>query len=971
LSPTVRAWLPFVAAALACGGALGLGFATGVLDLGARAPLALLVVLPWAWHVHLRGRAGLSVYRHLLVGLTRFVLLLALVLALCELRTTRTDDRVVLVFALDYSDSIPADSTKDALRFALATSADKPPADEVGLVLFGRNAGVELPPGASLPFESINVAIDRSATDLGEGLATAAALLPPGRPARIVLATDGADTAGRLDAVLDDLAARGVAVDVLPVEYDGGRETWIEKVELPMRVKLGDTIEPSVLLAASAPGRGVLVLTDNDVEIARQTVEWPAGKTRLSAALPLRAPGYHEIRARLEPEPGSDFWAKNNVGFAGVYVAGRGRVLVVKGEHGDGADAELVAAALRAHQREVEITTPPALPGQALPLLPFDAIVIVDAPREEFALPQMQAVHDAVFHQGSGLLMLGSPHTFGPGGYGGTPIEQALPVSTDLPDSKQLPKGALAIILHTCEFPAGNTWAKQITLQAMRVLHPRDLVGALAYDHTGRDQWLFPLTPAGEYERLALKVNAAQIGDMPGFGATMRMALDALQQTDAALKHVIIISDGDPQPPPPALLASYQAAKVTVSTVTVFPHGNVDSQVMREIAAATSGRHYRPDNANELPAIFVKEAKTARTPAILERTFVPSVLLPAPVLAGIDAVPPLHGMVLTRPKGRALTVLEGPDEEIADPVLAQWRYGVGAAAAFTSDLGGRWGRDFVASERHRAFVHQLVGDVARQERPQRLFARAVAAQGQGVLQVEDHGTDDALLDVLAQVRGPDGTRSVALVQVGPRRYEARFPLGPVGRYEVTISAGAERTHTGFALAYGAEYARFRSDPECLQRIAQRTGGRLLRGDENGAELFARPVELPKNSRPWVTALLWLAAGLVLLEVAFRRVQISFTRRHAPQALQTDALLARKRAAEARLAARTAEPPRAVSPAPGAEPDQARPPESAPRTTPPPPPPAATDPPGAAPTTTTERLLARKRAQGGGSSKTTP
>src|SRR5690606_41241019 len=27
LSPTVRAWLPFVAAALACGGALGLGFA--------------------------------------------------------------------------------------------------------------------------------------------------------------------------------------------------------------------------------------------------------------------------------------------------------------------------------------------------------------------------------------------------------------------------------------------------------------------------------------------------------------------------------------------------------------------------------------------------------------------------------------------------------------------------------------------------------------------------------------------------------------------------------------------------------------------------------------------------------------------------------------------------------------------------------------------------------------------------------
>ncbi len=329
-----------------------------------------------------------------------------------------------------------------------------------------------------------------------------------------------------------------------------------------------------------------------------------------------------------------------------------------------------------------------------------------------------------------------------------------------------------------------------------------------------------------------------ELGPRVGGMAELVTALpDLLRAFEEA---VIIISDGDPQPPPPALLASYQASRITVSAVTVFPHGRVDTGTMQAIANATGGRYYMPSSPDELPAIFIKEAKTSRTPAIVETTFTPGVMMPAPVLKGIDALPPLHGMVLTTPKGRALTVLEGPDPERSEPVLAQWRYGVGAAAAFTSDLGGRWGRDWVGWEHYRAFVHQLVSDVARQPRPERLFARALAVFGTGLLQVEDHGTDDALLDLRAEMRGPQGTVALDLTQVGPRRYEARFPLPGVGRYEVSVSAGNDRAHVGLAVPYGGEYTRFRSDPERLRQIVARTGARLLRGDERGGELFARP-----------------------------------------------------------------------------------------------------------------------------------
>ncbi|MCP4174922.1 MAG: hypothetical protein GY758_29585, partial [Fuerstiella sp.] len=34
-------------------------------------------------------------------------------------------------------------------------------------------------------------------------------------------------------------------------------------------------------------------------------------------------------------------------------------------------------------------------------------------------------------------------------------------------------------ILHTCEFPQGNTWAKRITKEAIRVLSAEDEVGAI------------------------------------------------------------------------------------------------------------------------------------------------------------------------------------------------------------------------------------------------------------------------------------------------------------------------------------------------------------------------------------------------------------------------------------------------------------------------------------------------------------
>src|SRR5204862_325201 len=93
-----------------------------------------------------------------------------------------------------------------------------------------------------------------------------------------------------------------------------------------------------------------------------------------------------------------------------------------------------------------------------------------------------------------------------------------------------------------------------------------------------------------------------------------------LLQNTARQKHVIIISDGDPAPPTAPLVAAYKKAQVSVSTISVYPHGGQMIQTMQQIAKSLMGRHYGPinQNPNQLPQIFIKEATVVKRSIIYE-----------------------------------------------------------------------------------------------------------------------------------------------------------------------------------------------------------------------------------------------------------------------------------------------------------------------------------------------------------------
>jgi uncharacterized membrane protein len=941
----------------------------------------LMVVTVWVWWMSLNGFSGLNRRRALVALLVRLSLVGLFVALIAEPRSVRTKDNLSVVYALDVSDSIGQDARNAASELIARTVSEKPETDEAGLIVFGSNAAVELPPRMSFPLEGnqviYNSRINKDATNVEQALSLSAALLPEDTRGRIVLISDGSETAGNLRQVLDELKSREIAVDVLPLTYSYDREVWVERLELPQFVKIGETYEASVVVSSLTAGKGKLVLEENAKVIGEIDVEYQPGKNRYDIPIYLREAGYYEYKAKIQTEPSEDSLTENNEAVSYIYVEGEGKALLVTDPLGDDRDWQSLQRAIVEGERAVEKIDAYDFPRDPLSLMPYDCVIFCNVPHDAFDSVQLQALHDAVYNQGLGFLMVGGQNSFGPGGYHRSIVENMLPVTMDITKKKILPKGALAIILHTCEFPEGNTWAKRITKQAIKVLGAQDEVGVLAYE--GGEKWVFELTEAGKYEELVPLINNASPGDMPAFGPTMEKGLDGLIKSDAATRHMIIISDGDPQPPDPPLVSRFIKEQVSCSMVAIFPHGGAEVSKMRSIASVTGGRYYFPDDPNELPSIFIKEAKTLKRSMIQNKTIEARLGFPSPILAGIDGLPPLHGYVLTSLKEDnpvedvLFTVPEDATEGETDPVLAVWRHGLGVTAAFTSDLSPNWGGDWVNWEQYQAFVKQLLIRISRVRKDGYLKMWSYMSSSEGVVMIEDFHPEEMFLDVVVQVAGPrDQTESIQLKQVGPRRYQATFPLWGKGRYQVMALGKSgereERAHGGFIVSYSPEYTRFRSNWDSLREIMERTGGEELTEDAKAPDIYNRRV--PKqSSQPIFDWFLVALACLVPLDVAIRRVQLDwhvikswlgFDRRG--ETTQTmGALLARKKDVSATLQRREERPLPTLGGTPAYQKQPAAQ-RTAARTTTRPSAAATATPAGAAETTTSRLLELKKKRQ---------
>ena len=115
-------------------------------------PWALLLWPPLAYYfVWLAGHslADLSALRkRLAVGL-RLVIVTLLVLALAGVQLVRYNRDLAVMFVVDYSDSVGPNAKAAAEKYIQAAIEKRKPNDKWGVVVFGREAFVDLAPGSA------------------------------------------------------------------------------------------------------------------------------------------------------------------------------------------------------------------------------------------------------------------------------------------------------------------------------------------------------------------------------------------------------------------------------------------------------------------------------------------------------------------------------------------------------------------------------------------------------------------------------------------------------------------------------------------------------------------------------------------------------------------------------------------------------------------------------------------------------
>jgi uncharacterized membrane protein len=895
--------------------------------------------IPILW-LGVRSLAGLGPVRKWVAIGARLGVLALLVLIIAGVRWTRQHRDLELLVVRDISASAKqfknfvGTSFEETWKQYLKEMSDRKhkegDQDRIGEIVFDESPMIDALPSTQLQTEAaaIRDPAMENQTDAAAALELALATFRPDTMRRLLLVWDGNQTLGNIEQVVSRAKSMQIPIDVVPLSYTINNEVLMERFVGPTWKRENEPFTIEVFIRSTniteVTGKLEVKLDDQPLKLDpasnanHKVVTLKPGLNRFPVTVPGVSAGVKRFKATFEGQevqggiaggPGGkiDTLSQNNVSEGFTVVQGKGKILYIDNARDDReglGPGQLLAQAMAAEGINLEVKDVGGFPKDVVELQGYDAIVLHNVP---YGLGGLDAEKDRmlakyVHDMGGGLVMIGGKDSYGAGGWQGTKTEEILPVNMEIPAQRQMPKGALVLVMHSCEMPRGNYYGEMCAIAAVKALSDRDEIGVISFGFggggrgIGGSQWDFPLAEKGDGLKVEAAIKRMQLGDMPSFDDSLNLAINgtgpnapALKNSDARQKHIIIISDGDPVAPQPNIYADLQKNKISVSTVTVYPH-HIDPQsgvapTMREIAEKTGGRYYGPidSNPNQLPQIFIKEATVVRRSLIFEKDPLPVKFgrSSSDLVKGIEKFPNLRGMVLTSRKNSPQIEVPLVANENNDPVLAHWQAGLGKVVAFTSDATERWGAYWAGSGMYQKFWAQVIRSVARPPMSTDFDIRITTEGTKAKVVVEAINKEAGYLNFL-NVRGlgvrPNlKTEDVRLVQTGPGLYETEIDAKDAGNYIFMLNytgAGNQsgRIMGGFAQNVSPEMRDLSSNETLLTQIAERTGGRVISPFDNTVNLFSR-AGLPTASSPlpvWDVLIPFLLA-LIIIDVAIRRI----------------------------------------------------------------------------------------------------
>jgi uncharacterized membrane protein/uncharacterized protein YegL len=745
---------------------------------------------------------------------------------------------------------------------------------------------------------------DHLASDHAGALRLAAALVDPQTEGRIVWFSDaGGSLAERedLQVAARELQAQGVSLHARRVEPAARDDLLVEGVHLPAEMRVGETFEVSVDVYSTQATKVTLKLDrngePNTLEPSRelqlrpgtQEIKMPARVTEPGAAVFTARLDTETLPAELNRRTGNDEAAV--VG----EVRGRPRILLA----GSGNDGPL-ASALKVDHLDVDTVGGAGVPQTFEEMRAYDLVIFSDLSARSVSGPSRTALQQYVEEHGGGFIMIGGENSFGVGGWGGTTVEGLLPVRFEGERQREQPKLALVLVIDKSGSMSSDDkldLVKEAARATARTLDPTDELGVIAFD--SRPHVLVRLQPASNRIRISADIRRLSSGGGTNALPALRESYLQLAGSNALVKHVILLSDGQsPENGINALLGDMRDADITVSSVGVGAGAGKD--LLRRIANRGRGRFYYSHDGTDVPRIFSRETREVTRNAIKERSLMPRVAKNVQALRGIDfgGAPGLRGIVPVKPKSMSEVLLR---THLGEPLLVRGRRGLGRTAAFASDAKARWAARWVGWSGFAKLWSQIARDTMRQG------ATLLGGATVNIVPGADEGAYRVVVDVEApqgfandlageveiidpSVPVPDGADkteplTVPLELTAPGRYEAQI-LGVTAGQRLIKARLYDESQTPRRLAAEAVSQVSVPYPAELLPAASESGTEVMASltaastDGDLGEVLSSPGDAGGRERIkplWPYVLFGLLVPLLVVDLLLRRVTFAVRR----------------------------------------------------------------------------------------------
>ena len=295
------------------------------------------------------------------------------------------------------------------------------------------------------------LAANGRSTSLSGALLAASQRLPKKEVAAVFMLSDGIHNSAR--SPLEVASKLGMVVNTIGVGASlrnnlAYRDIQVTGIDCPDRLMVNNKAKINGLVEGiGLAGRVVKVVLEEDekpIQESELTLDGVEGSQKVEFEFRPTTKGRHTYTVRCPPIPEEKIVENNHRSGVALVVEPGIRVLYIegtlRGEYGAivdrflSKDPDLEFCALiqtrpnvflkRSNMEGFELNS---IPSDAETLSKFDVFIIGDLDSSYFKPKQQELIIQRV-RNGGGLLMLGGYHSLGPGGYGGTPVGEALPV---------------------------------------------------------------------------------------------------------------------------------------------------------------------------------------------------------------------------------------------------------------------------------------------------------------------------------------------------------------------------------------------------------------------------------------------------------------------------------------------------------------------------------------------------------------